>query len=59
MKTLKELEESVIPEHDVGVENSGPMTDSHEEEKKSITEEDGAIIVVKSNDAAAIVEEKL
>ena len=57
MTTLKKFEESIIPEHDVGVEKKESITDNHEEEKKSITEEDGVAIVVDSNDGAATVKE--
>ena len=51
------MEESIIPEHDIGVKNKDSITDNHEEEKKSITEEDGAAIVANSSNATATVKE--
>ena len=51
------MEESIILEHDIGVENKESITEDHEEEKKSITEEDGAAIVENSSNVAATIEE--
>ena len=43
MTTFRKVEESIIEEHDIGVEEKQPVKDNREadeEDKKSITEED-------------------